>query len=124
MKCGDDEILWSSVRRATICACNKDGGVLEGAYMMSRSLFKDVCGYTQAGPFELLIRKHHNRQCVNDRERIYGLMSLAPSNIVQLLTVDYQLQLWEVDKQGVLAYLMTVCRLSFLPHCSVRLTAD
>ncbi|KAI1751825.1 HET-domain-containing protein [Xylaria castorea] len=122
MKCGDDEILWSSFRRAIICICNKDGGIPEGAYMISRSLLK-MCGYAQADPFELLIWKHHNRQCVDDRDRIYGLTSLAPSNITRSLTVDYQLQPWEVYKQVVLAYLATVRRLSFLPHCSVQLTA-
>ncbi|KAI0456300.1 hypothetical protein F5B21DRAFT_502493 [Xylaria acuta] len=122
MKCGDDEILWSSFRRAIICICNKDGGAPEGAYMLLRSLLK-MCGYAQADPFELLIWKHHNRQCVNDRDRIYGPMSLVPSNIAQSLTINYQLRPWEVYKQVVLAYLATKWKLiarnsggAVLPH--------
>ncbi|KAJ2995802.1 hypothetical protein NUW58_g1169 [Xylaria curta] len=122
MKCGDDEILWSSFRRAIICICNKESGVPEGPYMSSRSLLK-MCGYAQADPFELLIWKHHNRQCMDDRDRIYGLMSLAPPSISRSLSVDYQLPPWDVYKQVVLAYLAGVNRLSFLLHCSIQSTA-
>lgn len=58
------------------------------------------------------------RKCSNARDKIYGILSIAPSNIAKTIYPDYSLEVVDVYKDIFLAHVRNVKRLGLLQNCS------
>ncbi|KAI0386421.1 HET-domain-containing protein [Hypomontagnella monticulosa] len=116
IQCGNDEIPWSLFRRAMICIDNKFEGTPED--MLGKMLeTMDFCHYIDNETFDAILHRFQGRLCIDDRDRIYGLMSLASSEVTRGITPNYEQSPVEVYKHTFLACTQQAQRLVQLPFC-------
>ncbi|KAI0120886.1 HET-domain-containing protein [Hypoxylon sp. NC0597] len=118
LKCGHDEILWLLFRRAIICIYGKDESLHKIPWQRLEPLHK-LCKNTGGKSFESTLYDHHSRSCRDSKDKIYGLMNLAPPEIATHIQVDYKISVVEVFKQAFLACAGQQKRLTQL-HCCGR----
>ncbi|KAI0839984.1 HET-domain-containing protein [Hypoxylon sp. FL0890] len=119
LKCGNDEILWPLFRRAIRCMCAKNEGVSETTRGNTLSSYI-LCGYPRGKVFEEVLFNYHKRSCKDDRDKIYGLMSLASPEITAHLRVDYGQSATQVFEQTFLACVKQQKRFAQLPFSGRR----
>ncbi|OTB14618.1 hypothetical protein K445DRAFT_319029 [Daldinia sp. EC12] len=119
LKCGPDEIPWSLFRRAIICIHAKEAGVPEKLWHKTQEI-KFLCEYLANMPFVDVLKNHHKRPCQDERDKIYGLLSLAPAEIARYITPDYKTSPLEVYKSVFLAVVKHEQRVSLLPYSGRR----
>lgn len=119
LQCGQGEIPWSLFRSAIICIYSKLEGVPE-ALMPELGALVRLCDYIGNITFHMVLYDFHNRLCADDRDRIYGLLSLASPEVASSIIPDYRQSLVEVYKQAFLASTQRVQRLEQLPFCGRR----
>ncbi|KAI1661974.1 HET-domain-containing protein [Daldinia decipiens] len=119
LRCGRSEIPWAFFRRAVICIHAKDVGVPEALWYKTQQI-KFLCEHLASMPFTDVLKNHHMRLCLNARDRIYGLLSLAPPEITRYITPDYKKSPLEVFRGVFLAFVKHEKRVSLLPYARRR----
>ncbi|KAF3068318.1 Heterokaryon incompatibility protein 6, OR allele [Daldinia childiae] len=80
LQCGHSTIPWAAFRRAVICIHAKDVGVPQTLWHKTQEI-KFLCEHLADMAFVDVLKNHHMRPCLNARDKIYGLLSLAPPEI-------------------------------------------
>ncbi|KAI1387256.1 HET-domain-containing protein [Hypoxylon trugodes] len=95
VQCGHDEILWSHFRRAILSINDKDEGVPHDIRINLNNA-GDFYLYLGHNPFENTLYNYHMRLCSDQRDKVYGILSLAPREIRDAIEINYEKGLVEV----------------------------
>lgn len=102
VKCGHHEVPWPLFRRAILTIHGKEEGVPEDVreelYMLH-----NICVQAGNRTFDEALYEFHDRKCADARDKVYGLMNLAPQDIRNAISVDYSKPALEAFKQGFYA---------------------
>jgi hypothetical protein len=113
IQCGSDTLTLSELRRATEALWEaKHVPVLLGTRMNWVGFFTRP----HATIIELL-GQSRIRQCFDMRDKIYGLLSLAPPQLAARIKPDYTISYQDVYKEFCLSYMHITKRLDLLPLC-------
>ncbi|KAI1472761.1 HET-domain-containing protein [Daldinia caldariorum] len=115
LQCGRGEIAWALFRRAVICVHAKQVGVPAKLWHKTQEI-KFLCEHLADMPFADLLKNHHKRPCQDDRDKVYGLLSLAPPEISRHVSPDYGASRLEVYRSVFFALVKHERRLSLLPY--------
>ncbi|SPO04617.1 related to heterokaryon incompatibility protein [Cephalotrichum gorgonifer] len=118
LQCGFDTVPWMQLRVALICLSNK-------VQLPSRELFNRV-RYQQSfarnlrpvGMPDLLLLSQINL-CANPRDKIYGILGLAPKKIAARIRPQYSLPTAEVYKDAFLVIVDEMKSLTGLLSCNL-----
>ncbi|KAI2607991.1 HET-domain-containing protein [Hypoxylon sp. NC1633] len=98
LQCGHETVLWSLFRRAVICMYGKDWDVpSELAWEVKRLM--NLCFGHQNDHFDKILYDVSNRPCKIAKDKVYGLLNLAPPEICRLIHVNYSQSDAETFKQ-------------------------
>ncbi|KAL6707898.1 hypothetical protein ACN47E_003572 [Coniothyrium glycines] len=118
LQCGSDTISWRSFWLAVLCLHNK-------ATLPSMQ-FRERCrhivflknDYTN-NPMTNIFDVNRSKGCADPRDKIYGLLGIAPAYFRSNVVVDYSLPVEDVYKETFLAHLKATQRLQLLKHCDL-----
>lgn len=96
--CGEGEIPWSLFRRAANSLFAKIRGVPERIRKRIVSGIAHISDYLLEQSTHELLLYHANRKCSNDRDRIYGLLSLLPEATARSSKVDYTMPMADISQ--------------------------
>lgn len=82
--CGKQQILWSIFKRASRRIHYTLVGKLRDAKHLM-TLIAEMCDPLQEQTFEGILRMQHRRACSDHKDRIYGIMNLAPDTIAEAI---------------------------------------
>ncbi|KFA53741.1 hypothetical protein S40293_01691 [Stachybotrys chartarum IBT 40293] len=120
VSCGGREMAWSTFCRAITCLWSKD----RLHPILPRSKVAFVERLTNPGlrlaPLSNIIRLAHGRECMNPRDRIYGLLALFLPSFQRLLVPAYTDSVAEVYKDVTLQYIRHAKRLELLRACQLQ----
>ncbi|KAI8965180.1 hypothetical protein F5Y11DRAFT_314075 [Daldinia sp. FL1419] len=119
LRCGRAEIPWSVFRRAVICIHAKAVGAPEKIWHKTQEI-KFLCEDLSHMLFTDVLKNHHMRPCLDPRDKIYGLLSLAPDEVAQYVAPDYRTSLLDVFRGVFLAFVRHEARVSLLPYAGRR----
>jgi hypothetical protein len=119
IQCGDDTLTLSELRRAT-------EALSDAEYVPALLETYINWVYFLTSPrttlIELLTQGRH-RQCLDMRDKIYGLLSLVPAQLAARIKPDYTISYQDVYKGFCLSYMNITARLDLLTLCVTR-TSD
>lgn len=69
--------------------------------------------------FARILRGVTDRECSDPRDKVYGVLSLAPPSVARLIQPDYSLPVSEVYKQAFVAYFQQCRDLSMIGACTL-----
>ena len=122
IRCGKIEILWCHFRRALLCLWVKKNISRPNLAIRLRSVGSLGEDWAQFNMIQLL-RAICELQCTDRRDKVYGLLGIAPSWFTAKIKPQYLLPVGEVYKQAFLVYLHQKQRLDLLRytlHNSIR----
>lgn len=118
VQCGDHSIPWSILRKAMVVLAEKVG--------LPAELFATLGSYRTG----LLTKSTWNlprlllwgrfRKCTDDRDKIYGMLSLVSPAVAMNISVDYNMSAGEVYRDALLAHAELTKRLELLRHCQLE----
>lgn len=117
-QCGKDQIFWSALRDAARCLLAKSqlpSQDLTTALKRHRRLFINLRQRTAAA----LLHYMKIRKCADPRDKVYGLLGLAPPRFAANIRPNYSSSVSEVYKQALLVYLEQTRRLDLLEYCNL-----
>lgn len=85
MLCGKHQILWSVFARAATRIHYSPGGKLKEAGEELKTRVTEMCRSLRESSFEGIMGMQHRKACSDQRDRVYGIMSLAPSKVVEAI---------------------------------------
>lgn len=112
--CGHDFVLWSRFRRGLIAIGDKRNlplPELQAKRNLIRSLGRPLTGK----PIHALLNICHTRKCSDPRDKIYGILGLAPPGLT--LRPNYSASVAEVYREVRMNLIRESRRIGFL-HCS------
>lgn len=122
MHCGYDQIPWSQFRRALNCLAEKENLPLpELRYRLDR--IRSLGRYLVGQPLQILLNDCQTRLCSDPRDKVYGLLGLAPANAVEKIKPKYSSPVSQVYMETSLVLLDQTKRLSFL-YCGCEGSTD
>ncbi|KAI1259471.1 HET-domain-containing protein [Xylariaceae sp. FL1019] len=125
IKAGNDEIPWPFFRSAIACIGDKVGGIPQS---LRQSIIwpKGLCMSLQSLTLHELLYDYRQRNCKDDRDKIYGLMKLFDPEVSERIAVDYSETntAMETFKQIFVGSLEEEDRLSQLPFGGIRHLED
>jgi hypothetical protein len=120
--CGKDIISWSHLRRAILR--------LKAQPRLPLDIFKSIRRASTVAQnlsdltFPRLVMKVLNHHCCNPRDKLYGILSLAPASLADKIQPDYSLSVSHVYKDAFLVHLRLVQRLDLFQFCSLAETRN
>lgn len=118
MQCGDEETSWSAFRRVILCLFPKKD--LPSSDFQERIRFLQFLAIHLRGkPFSYLLGYSAGRKCSDPRDRVYGLLGIAPSGLTDRIRPQYSLSVSKVYQETVLAALAHTKRLELLNLCTL-----
>ncbi|KAK3347051.1 heterokaryon incompatibility protein-domain-containing protein [Lasiosphaeria hispida] len=117
VQCGHDEVLWVAFRRAALCLSTK-------YHLPSKDFRGEVASiaglatYDREAAYSQLVISIYNRDCSNQRDRVYGLLGLMSEGLRKRVPADYSLSVEDVYKSATLAQIEHFGRLDALRGCS------
>jgi len=120
--CGHDEILWYHLRRAILMMYQKIGipQELKGPLQIANRTARRGIGAS----LEELLATSAERQCTDPRDKLYGILSIAPPLFASRIQPNYSLSATEVYKDAFLTHLHLVNRLDVLRLCKLEGNQD
>jgi hypothetical protein len=116
LQCGSDTISWNTFWLAVLCIHNKDN--------LPSTRFRERCRhilflkYDPAGhSMSNILDISRSKGCTNPRDKIYGLLGIAPTYFGKGVVVNYLKPVQDVYKEAFVTYLNTTKRLELLKHC-------
>lgn len=120
--CGWDHIDWPSLRRAIMCLRDLPGVPL--ADWVSRFIgLERLVGPVADTDFLRLLSRAQQRLCSDQRDKIYGVLSLASPQLASLISPDYAKPLSSVYTDAFMAVVRHTQRLEILPYCIEKPTS-
>ncbi|CAN9214094.1 unnamed protein product [Alternaria alternata] len=120
IQCGDDTLTLSELRRAT-------EALLDAKHVPVRLCMRmvSVSSFTRSHTkFIELLGQSRSRQCLDMRDKIYSLLSLAPPQLAARIEPDYTISYQDVYKKFCLSYMHITARLDLLPLCGNQRSAE
>ena len=116
--CGYDTILWSRFRRTVLCLWAKKH--LPSSQLREQLRLLQALSCSQRGqPFSYLLGLSRGRKCSNPRDRVYGLLGLAPPTFARKIDPQYSLPIGDTYKALCVAHINYVHRLELLQDCTL-----
>ncbi|KAI1768943.1 heterokaryon incompatibility protein-domain-containing protein [Hypoxylon sp. FL1150] len=111
-QCGDDKILWNNLRKAfdILRYMTMPSSTLHDSVETLTSTMRDVSVYQPAQ----LLQVASTRECSDLRDKVYGVLSIAPPGFRARVQVDYALPVAEVYRNTFADLLDHSCRLDIL----------
>ncbi|KAH8648618.1 heterokaryon incompatibility protein-domain-containing protein [Xylariales sp. PMI_506] len=119
---GEQELEWSLFRRAVRCIFYKTRGVPTEVRAICESVI-ETCNNIQTSSVENLLWNHAVKECLDDRDRIYGLLNLLPPNLSSSIRVDYAKSALEVFENFTRVRINQLQRLEFFRFCGLDETS-
>ncbi|KAK0644547.1 heterokaryon incompatibility protein-domain-containing protein [Cercophora newfieldiana] len=116
VQCGDDEVPWAMFRRAVLCLSTKYNLPTQDI----RGEIATIAGlanYDGAASYMGLTVSIFDRECSDQRDRIFGLLGLMPPGLRKRMPANYALEVGEVYKRATLAQIEHFGRLDVLHVC-------
>ncbi|KAK4449010.1 heterokaryon incompatibility protein-domain-containing protein [Podospora aff. communis PSN243] len=116
VQCGSDTIPWVMFRQAVLCLSTKYNIPSQDL----RSEIATIVGlaiYDGAASYMPLAMSIFNRECSDQRDRVFGLLGLMPPGLRSRMPADYGLDVGEVYKRATLAQIEHFGRLDALRVC-------
>ncbi|KAI8627852.1 heterokaryon incompatibility protein-domain-containing protein [Xylariaceae sp. FL1651] len=116
VQCGDYEVPWLVFRRAVICLKAKSDGPsssLRSQLRYAGASANILLHFT----LDQLLNSTCSRDVSDPRDKIYGMMSIAPQSFAFKIRPDYSLGVREVYKNTFLRYTEQYKRLTLLKYC-------
>ncbi|KAK0641412.1 heterokaryon incompatibility protein-domain-containing protein [Cercophora newfieldiana] len=112
VQCGRDSIQWQPFRYAIACLRSKQHFTPISAFIgYPLTVCLDLAGF----PFDYLLSKTKSSKCSDDRDRIYGILSLTPAWFQKQVVPNYTAELVEVYKTTFLVHAGHTKGLGLLP---------
>lgn len=118
IQCGSDSMSWMNLRKAFNCLSTKRS--------LPSALFREqlvvvarLADYDARDPYRELTRSIRDRNCSNDRDRVYGLLGLMPEGLRTMMTPNYDITVGDVYKQETAAQIEFFQRLGVLGDCGL-----
>lgn len=118
LQCGGDKIMWIEFWMGVLCLHNKDS---------SPSMwFRERCRHIvflkhDMGSHSLsnILDIGRSKGCADPRDKVYGLLGIAPEYFSSNILVDYLRPVEDVYKEAFLTHLNATKRLELLKHCDL-----
>jgi hypothetical protein len=118
VQCGYDKISWYHFRCAMMSLYETKGVpsfLLREQLKFLRPLVRDRQGY----PLSLLFNAVRERKCSEPRDRVYGLLGIAPPGFASKIRPQYSSSIGDVYRDACLVHLDLVRRLDLLHGCEL-----
>lgn len=113
--CGHDTIPFPDFRRATLALSHREGVPQRIFHLISAlGQFALVVG---VAPILFLLKSAKYRICLDPRDKVYGILSLAPPRIAAKVVPNYSLSVREIYKHLALSYINVTDRLDLMLLC-------
>jgi hypothetical protein len=117
VQCGHESILWSLFRRAVVCIASKKD--IAHPQYREQFLFLRYFAYDRRRtPFSHMIAYIWRRKCSDPRDKIYGVLGMAPPKFAHKIRPEYSQSVSAVYKDVALAHLQQVQRLETIQYCN------
>lgn len=90
IQCGSDYISWMSLRKAFNCLSTKRN-LPSPLFREQMAVVAGLANYDAREPYSELNKSIRDRDCSNDRDRIYGLLGLMPEGLRARIVPNYDL---------------------------------
>jgi hypothetical protein len=118
VKCGHDEVPWPLFRRAVLCLVRRTKGLPRGFRMRLAAHARFTVDFLKRAPMEELLSISSGQHCSDQRDRIYGILKIAPLAFGSLcIRPDYGVDKMDVYRRAFLAHCGHYRRLTLLQHC-------
>ncbi|KAI5917571.1 heterokaryon incompatibility protein-domain-containing protein [Camillea tinctor] len=118
LQCGHASISWPVFRRAITCLnLNLN---LPAGFRGDITACHGSAHFEPTEPWSGLELTVIQRECTDDRDRVYGLLGLMPETLRARISPDYDLPITEVYRQTLLAEIAHFGRLDGLRMCGYR----
>lgn len=116
IQCGYEHVPWTVFRRAII-RLRVGSQVVSPEFKLRITFADQLAFYQMEHPFWRLTNGTGERKCFEPRDKIYALLSVAPEEYTQAITVDYKRSVGEVYRDAFLAHVDTFGNLALFAHC-------
>lgn len=113
IQCGGDSMSWANLRKALNCLSTKRNPP-SPLFREQMARVAGLANYDAREPYRQLTRSIQDRNCSNDRDRVYGLLGLMPKGLRERITPNYEISVSEVYKQHAVAQIEFFQRLDIL----------
>jgi len=113
IQCGNVNVLWYFFRRGVQCLYSKPHGVPEHLSARLKDII-NLCIPSLDLTLGDLLQRYHDRECMDPRDRVYGLLGLASPSSTRNVTPDYSLSTLEAYKSVFLGHASQSRRLELL----------
>jgi len=118
IQCGADATLWVMFRRAVLCLSTKHNLPTQDTSIRSEiATVVGLANYDAATAHTRLVESIEDRNCSDQRDRVFGLLGLMPEGLRKRMPVDYSLEVGEIYKRSTLAQIEHFGRLDVLRGC-------
>ena len=118
VQCGVDICPWISIRKSIFILERKKGVPQELAAILNS--FRMAFEPRPYLYFDNLLGWSRTRYCTDLRDKVYGILSLAPSSVSKKTEPDYTLSIAQTYKDAFLAQLEVTSRLNLLTQCRIQ----
>lgn len=118
IQCGKDVMSWTHLRQALVCLSTKRNLPSIG-FRQQLSTVLGLATYDVREPFSELAVSLLDRNCSDQRDRVYGLLGMMPEGLRQKLRPDYTLSVDDVYTLATVAQIEFFQRLDLLAECGL-----
>jgi len=123
IQCGHDIVPWPRFRDAVIHLSSGRTGTPKSFNAAAYNVWS-LCDGVRDATLEILLLRTATRKCSDDRDRIYGILSIAPPWLGRELVPDCALSLMDVYKTVFLLHTRNTTRISLLPFLQSSATPN
>ena len=118
VQCGRDMISWNHLRVAILCLSNKVQLPLQELYHRVR-LLQELARNLRSASISSLLFIAQSGLCMNPRDKVYGILGLAPERVVSRIRPQYSLAPEVVYRDTFLALMREFDSLNLIVSCSM-----
>lgn len=118
IQCGSDSMSWMNLRKAFNCLSTKRN-LPSPLFREQLAVVAGLANYDARDPYCELTDSIKDRNCSNDRDRVYGLLGLMPKGLQECIMPNYDLTVGEVYRQNARAQIEFFQRLDVLGECGL-----
>jgi hypothetical protein len=118
IQCGSDAMSWMNLRKAFNCLSTKRN-LPSFLFRGQLAAVASLANYDAREPYRELTRSIQDRNCSNDRDRVYGLLGLMPGGLRARIIPNYDITVGEVYRQETVAQIEFFQRLDVLGGCGL-----
>ncbi|KAK5652292.1 hypothetical protein OQA88_10640 [Cercophora sp. LCS_1] len=120
VQCGETHISWHDFRKACVRIRNDDRLHFLSPKLDERAIrISELCWDLAVMPLSRLMLSTATRVCSDPRDKIYGILGIAPKRITRAIRPDYTLSVGDVYRTTFLQHSWTGRRLVLLDHCEI-----